>query len=102
MSEGIEPPIHRFSWWRLILSPACFAAAAVILALCLDQTGSNNTITWTANQARALMFFLFGPAIGLLLGLGVGLVVRRPFSGALIGLLVPVLFDAAIIGYSWL
>lgn len=102
MSEGIEPPIHRFSWWRILLSMACFAGAAVILAICLNQDGSDNTITWTANQARALMLFLFGPAIGLLLGLGVGLVVRRPFSGAFIGLLVPVLIDAAIIGSSWL
>ena len=45
------------------------------------------------------MLFLGGPAIGFLLGFGMGILLRRPITGGLLGLLVPVLIDAAIYGY---
>ncbi len=87
---------------RPVLAIACFAAAAAILFLCLDVRESTNTVTWTKAQARTLMLFLFGPAIGTLAGLGIGIVIRRPIIATLVGLLVPALIDAAVVGYLWI
>lgn len=99
MSDQPPGSRMRLSAWRLTVAVACFVAAGLILANCLDQSGSSNTARWTADQARALMLFLFGPAIGFLLGLGIGIFLHRPIAGGLMGLLVPVLIDVGIYGY---
>jgi hypothetical protein len=101
MSEDRSEALQRrgptpFSIWRLLLAMSCFLGAAFLFELCMDVKRSSNTIRWTVNQARVMMFFLFGPAIGLLLGLGIGLLVRRAIVGAFGGFLLPALFDAAI------
>jgi hypothetical protein len=89
---------RKFPVWilRWVLAMACFAGATAILLMCLSAKGSDNTIIISATQVRIFMILLFSPAMGFLLGLGIGLLIRRTIKSALIGFLVPAAIDAAI------